>query len=93
MRYHFAPSSAGKTWYGIPALYTSEFESALRACVAVQRGGVRTDGRELLYDLLSIAPPSALVARGVPVFRIFQVRCCRARAAQTGASPAHPPRC
>lgn len=74
----------GKTWYGIPAAGSPDFERALfdvAASVQASSGGktlvreavdLKAMSKDLLYQLLMVVPPAQLVARGVDVVHAFQ---------------------
>jgi len=77
----------GKTWYGVPAESAVEFERVLldvatamaaedpagKAVVSHDRVALKSPvDKDLLYQMLMVAPPSQLQARGVQVCRTFQ---------------------
>ncbi|KAJ2817162.1 hypothetical protein FBU31_006318, partial [Coemansia sp. 'formosensis'] len=52
-----------KTWYGVPGRHAKKFEDAMRAAVP----GLFKDQPDLLFQLVTMLSPGALVARNVDV--------------------------
>ncbi|BHF66012.1 demethylase [Sparganum proliferum] len=58
-----------KTWYGVPSASADAFEVAMRQEVPE----LFERSPDLLHHMTTMLPPSRLIARGVPVFRLNQM--------------------